>query len=55
MMLRLTRLFNLTGHPAVSLPCGVTTAGLPVGVQLAGVRMQTDELMRIALAVEQTI
>ena len=55
MMLRLTQLFNLTGHPAVSLPCGATRAGLPVGLQLAGVRMQTDALMRIALAVERTI
>jgi aspartyl-tRNA(Asn)/glutamyl-tRNA(Gln) amidotransferase subunit A len=55
MMLRLTQLFNLTGHPAVSLPCGSTSSGLPVGLQLAGVRMQTDALMRIALAVEQTI
>ena len=54
MMLRLTQLFNLTGHPAVSLPCGFTSAGLPVGLQLAGVRMQTDALMRIALAVERT-
>ena len=55
MMLRLTRLFNLTGHPAVSLPCGATKAGLPVGLQLVGVHMQTDALMHIALAVEQAI
>jgi Asp-tRNA(Asn)/Glu-tRNA(Gln) amidotransferase A subunit family amidase len=39
----------------VSLPCGATNGGLPVGLQLAGVRNQTDALMRIALAVEQTI
>lgn len=28
--------FNLTGHPALSVPCGRTRAGLPVGFQLAG-------------------
>src|SRR6185503_4437809 len=32
-MLRLTQLFNLTGHPAISVPCGVTRAGLPIGAQ----------------------
>ncbi len=28
--------FNLTGHPAVSIPVGLTSAGLPVGLQLVG-------------------
>jgi aspartyl-tRNA(Asn)/glutamyl-tRNA(Gln) amidotransferase subunit A len=28
--------FNLSGHPAVSLPCGFTSDGLPVGLQLVG-------------------
>jgi aspartyl-tRNA(Asn)/glutamyl-tRNA(Gln) amidotransferase subunit A len=55
LMLRLTQLFNLTGHPAVSLPCGLTTNGLPCGLQLVGARMQTDTLMRVALAIEQTL
>jgi aspartyl-tRNA(Asn)/glutamyl-tRNA(Gln) amidotransferase subunit A len=54
LMLRLTQLFNLTGHPAVSLPAGMTS-GVPVGVQLAGARGQTDALMSIALAVERTL
>ena len=52
LMLRLTQLFNLTGHPAISLPCGKTKAGLPCGLQLAGARMQTDGLLRLALGVE---
>jgi Asp-tRNA(Asn)/Glu-tRNA(Gln) amidotransferase A subunit family amidase len=52
-MLRLTQLFNLTGHPAVSLPCGRTQAGLPVGLQLAGLR--TASLMQLALAVEEVL
>ncbi len=28
--------FNLTGQPAISLPCGITSAGLPVGLQIVG-------------------
>ena len=51
-MLRLTQLFNLTGHPAVTLPCGASDAGLPVGLQLVGVAGQTDSLLRMAHGVE---
>jgi len=54
-MLRLTQLFNLTGHPALSIPCGTTRAGLPCAVQLVGCRHQTDALLRVALACEQHI
>ena len=55
LMLRLTQTFNVTGHPAISLPSGATTGGLPVGVQLVGRRMQTDALLRVALACEHLI
>lgn len=51
-MLRLTQLFDVTGHPAISLPCGRTRAGLPCGLQLVGARHQTDALLRVALACE---
>jgi aspartyl-tRNA(Asn)/glutamyl-tRNA(Gln) amidotransferase subunit A len=34
--LKLTQLFDLTGHPAISLPVGRTPEGLPVGLQLVG-------------------
>jgi len=54
-MLRLTQLFNLTGHPAVSLPCGTSTAGLPCGLQLAGSAGQTDTLLRVARGVEMAL
>jgi len=52
MMLRNTQLFNLTGHPAISLPCGTTSGGLPCGLQLVGARGRTDALVRIAMTCE---
>lgn len=50
--LRLTQLFNLTGHPAISLPCGETREGLPCGFQLVGRRQQTTKLLNVALSCE---
>ena len=35
-MLRLTQLFNITGHPAIALPAGTTDDGWPVSMQLVG-------------------
>ena len=55
MMLRLTQLFNLTGHPAISLPCGITIDGLPCGFQLAGRRDETVDLLRLSLGCEPYI
>jgi aspartyl-tRNA(Asn)/glutamyl-tRNA(Gln) amidotransferase subunit A len=55
MMLRCTQLFNLTGHPAVSLPCGSTSQHLPCGLQLVGRRHETEALMSVALAVERVL
>jgi aspartyl-tRNA(Asn)/glutamyl-tRNA(Gln) amidotransferase subunit A len=54
-MLRCTQPFNLSGHPAISLPCGTTAAGLPVGLQLVGHHGRTPDLLRIARAVERTL
>jgi aspartyl-tRNA(Asn)/glutamyl-tRNA(Gln) amidotransferase subunit A len=53
--LRLTQLFNITGHPAISLPCGKTDDGLPVGLQIVGARNRTPELLDVALAVERAL
>jgi Asp-tRNA(Asn)/Glu-tRNA(Gln) amidotransferase A subunit family amidase len=53
LMLRLTQLFNLTGHPAITLPCGASASGLPCGLQLVGVTGQTDNLLHVAAGVEQ--
>jgi Asp-tRNA(Asn)/Glu-tRNA(Gln) amidotransferase A subunit family amidase len=49
-MLRLTQLFNITGHPAISLP--IATIGLPVGLQLVGRLDATEELLAVAMACE---
>jgi aspartyl-tRNA(Asn)/glutamyl-tRNA(Gln) amidotransferase subunit A len=54
-MLRLTQLFNVTGHPAVSIPAAPTSSGLPCGIQLVGCRHQTDALLKVALACEPQI
>ena len=55
LMLRLTQLFNITGHPAFSLPCGETTEGLPCGLQLVGAHGATDRLLDVAAAVETVL
>jgi aspartyl-tRNA(Asn)/glutamyl-tRNA(Gln) amidotransferase subunit A len=47
-----TMLFNMTGHPAISLPCGFGRDGLPIGLQLVG-RFRTDaELLRVSALFE---
>ncbi|HEY0875573.1 MAG TPA: amidase family protein, partial [Vicinamibacterales bacterium] len=50
-MLRLTQLFNLTGHPAIAMPAGRTPGGLPVGIQLAGRLNATAALLAHAEAI----
>jgi aspartyl-tRNA(Asn)/glutamyl-tRNA(Gln) amidotransferase subunit A len=51
-MLRLTQIFNLSGHPALSLPCAPTPSGLPVGLQIVGRRNGTLPLLRLARTCE---
>ena len=53
LMSRLTRPFNLTGQPTISLPCGFTSDGLPIGLQLAGRRWEESTVLRAAHAYEQ--
>ena len=44
--------FNMTGHPAISLPCGFGCDGLPIGLQLVG-RFRADaELLRVSALFE---
>ena len=54
-MLRLTQLFNLTGHPAIALPAGSGRDGLPRSLQLVGQRNATERLLAVAAAVEPQI
>lgn len=49
---RCTRPINLTGHPALSLPCGLTAGGLPIGLQLVGRMFDEATLLRIGGAYE---
>jgi aspartyl-tRNA(Asn)/glutamyl-tRNA(Gln) amidotransferase subunit A len=53
-LLRLTRPANLTGNPAISIPCGFTPQGLPVGLQLIAPHWGEAHLLGIALAYEQS-
>ncbi len=55
LMLRLTQLFNITGHPAISLPCRTSAGGLPVGLQLVGRRGQTPRLLTLAATIEEVV
>jgi aspartyl-tRNA(Asn)/glutamyl-tRNA(Gln) amidotransferase subunit A len=49
-----TRLFNVSGHPALSFPCGFGADGLPLGLQLAGRAFDEAALLRAAFAFEQS-
>ena len=44
--------FNLTGHPAVSVPCGFTRAGVPIGLQVVGAPFEDAALLDVAAAYE---
>jgi aspartyl-tRNA(Asn)/glutamyl-tRNA(Gln) amidotransferase subunit A len=52
-LLRNTRPFNVWGLPAISIPCGFTSEGLPIGLQLAGPLHQENSVLRLAHAYEQ--
>jgi aspartyl-tRNA(Asn)/glutamyl-tRNA(Gln) amidotransferase subunit A len=50
---RLTRPANLTGFPAISVPCGFTQGGLPIGLQLIGRPFAESTILQLAYAYEQ--
>jgi Asp-tRNA(Asn)/Glu-tRNA(Gln) amidotransferase A subunit family amidase len=52
-LLRNTRPFNVWGIPAVSVPCGFTRSGLPIGLQIAAAAGRDDIVLRVAHAYEQ--
>ena len=49
----LTYPFNMTGHPAASLPCGFTARGLPIGLQIVGRRHADGDVLRASAAFER--
>ena len=52
--LRNTRPFNAYGLPTISIPCGFTSAGLPIGLQIAGPRFGEGRVLAFAHAFEQS-
>jgi aspartyl-tRNA(Asn)/glutamyl-tRNA(Gln) amidotransferase subunit A len=52
LLTRFTAPFNLTGLPALSVPCGFATGGLPVGLQLVGQPWAEPRLLRAGWAFE---
>ena len=52
-LLRNTRPFNVWGLPVISVPCGFTQGGLPIGLQIAGPHWREDLVLRLAYAYEQ--
>ena len=47
-----TNPFNITGHPALSVPCGFTAEHLPVGLQLVGRYYREGDVLRVAAGYE---
>ena len=52
-LLRNTRPANVWGLPAISIPCGFTKAGLPIGLQIIGPHWREDRVLQLAYAYEQ--
>ncbi len=52
-LLRFTNPFNLTGLPAISVPCGYSSSGLPIGLQLVGRWWEEGTVLRAAHAYQQ--
>jgi aspartyl-tRNA(Asn)/glutamyl-tRNA(Gln) amidotransferase subunit A len=54
-MLRLTQIFNVTGHPSIAIPAGRGRDGMPRGVQVIGPRGATERLLALGVAVENLL
>jgi aspartyl-tRNA(Asn)/glutamyl-tRNA(Gln) amidotransferase subunit A len=52
-LLRFTRPFNFSGHPACAVPCGFTEGGLPIGMQLVGRPFDAATVLRAADAFQR--
>ena len=49
----LTRMFNLASAPAISVPCGLSSQGLPIGLQIGGRPGEDGTVLKVAHAYEQ--
>ena len=45
--------FNMSGHPAASIPCGWTSGGLPIGMQIIGKRFDDLTVLQVSKAFEE--
>jgi len=52
-ILRNTRPFNMYALPTISIPCGMSSAGLPIGLQLAGPPWEEQRVLALAQAFQQ--
>ncbi len=49
---RFTTFFNMTGHPAITVPAGMHSQGLPMGVQVVGRYFRENDIFKVAAAIE---
>lgn len=54
-LLFLTECFNSLGNPAITIPCGLTKNGLPVGLQIAAKLYEDNQLLQIARRFEEIL
>ena len=50
---RLVRAINLLGLPALSVPCGLSASGMPIGLQIVGAAFEEATLLRVGAALEE--
>lgn len=47
--------FNMTGQPALSVPCGFSSDGLPIGLQIIGRRFEDERVLQAGYAYQQAV
>ena len=48
-----TQPFNMSGHPAATIPCGWSSEGLPIGMQIVGKRFDEVTVLQVSKAFEK--
>ena len=46
---------NITGIPAISIPCGLDKSGLPIGMQIMGKQFDEETILKAAYAMEKEL